>query len=250
MSTGCKTKGTRYFEFIFICSPSLSEDEVEKCIDEVNGWMSAETIEMQRVEKWGRKRLAYPVKKHNEGWYVLLHVQGPGTGLAEVERRMRISDKYLTFLAVRIDNVAGAMEYRDVRIKRRAKQEEERAVRAAERAEREAVRKKAEAEKAVKDEAAAVKKAAEDAVKAEAAAAEALAAAEAAPAAEEAAPAAPEAAPVATEAAPAAPEAAPVAAEAAPAAEEAAPAAEETPADVPAEAADAGEPKDESEEQS
>ena len=135
----------RMYETIFISPPSLSEEAVEKVIGEVQDTLSSRGAEVIRIEKWGRKRLAYPIRKHDEGWYVLMHVKGSGDALQEVERRMRISENVIKYLTVRLDDVSGAVAASEQRIVRLAQQEEDRRVRAAERAARE------EAERQVPD---------------------------------------------------------------------------------------------------
>jgi small subunit ribosomal protein S6 len=127
----------RMYEHIFISPPNLSEEAMEKVIGDVQETLSSQGAEIIRLEKWGRKRLAYPIRKHDEGWYVMLHVKGPGDALQEVERKMRISENFIKYLTVRLDDVAGAVEASEQRIVRMAQQEEERRVRAAERAARE-----------------------------------------------------------------------------------------------------------------
>ena len=127
----------RYYETIFITPPELSEDEVEKVITDVKDIFASRGAEVERIERWGRRRLAYPVKKKEEGWYVLLQIMGSGAAVQEVERRLRINENVIKYLSVRLDDVAGAVPYRTERIERLARQEEERKVRASERAQRE-----------------------------------------------------------------------------------------------------------------
>jgi small subunit ribosomal protein S6 len=135
----------RYYETIFISPPNMAEDEVEKVVNDVKEIFASRGAEVERIERWGRRRLAYPIKKFDEGWYVLLQVKGNGDAVQEVERRLRISEQVIKYLSVRLDDVAGAVEYRQQRIERIARQEEERKLRATERAQRE------EAERVPKD---------------------------------------------------------------------------------------------------
>jgi small subunit ribosomal protein S6 len=135
----------RYYETIFITPPQLGEDDVEKVITDVKDIFASRGAEVERIERWGRRRLAYPIKKQEEGWYVLLQVKGNGDAVQEVERRLRISEQVLKYLSVRLDDVSGAVAHRQERIERLARHEEERKVRAAERAQRE------EAERVARD---------------------------------------------------------------------------------------------------
>ena len=167
--TTSNPKARRIFETVFISPPTLSETEFDSVVDTVTGHFTENGGEIKRTEKWGRKKMAYEIKRHSEGWYALLQLEAPGTAVAEVERRMRLSDKVIRFQTVRLDDVAGALEASEARIVRLAKEAEERAVREAERAVRDAERAKADA---VREAERAAKEAAKAAEAAEAAAKE------------------------------------------------------------------------------
>lgn len=127
----------RFYETVFISPPHLGEDAVEKVIQDVQDAFVARGAEIVRIERWGRRRLAYRIAKQNEGWYVLLQVKGPSGAVEEVERKMRINEDVIKYLTVRLDDVAGAVQHASDRIVRLAREEEERKIRAAERAQRE-----------------------------------------------------------------------------------------------------------------
>ncbi|MCI0477220.1 MAG: 30S ribosomal protein S6 [Anaerolineales bacterium] len=55
---------------------------------------------------WGRRRLAFPIKKNNDAYYTTLYVTLPGTGVRTVERQLKLSDDVLRFLFVRVDKLA------------------------------------------------------------------------------------------------------------------------------------------------
>ena len=93
----------RVYEFLFIVDPNLGEPEVDALTAQVQGYVEKEGGKIQKVEKWGKKRLAYPIGKNREGSYVLMIANAPGSSISEVERRMRVTDGILRFLAIRID---------------------------------------------------------------------------------------------------------------------------------------------------
>ena len=93
----------RVYEILFIADPNLGEPEVDTLTALVQGYAEKEGGRIQKVEKWGKKRLAYVVKKQREGSYVLLSVEGGATLMKEVERRLRVTDGVLKFLTVRVD---------------------------------------------------------------------------------------------------------------------------------------------------
>ncbi len=94
----------RLYEILFIADPTLGEPEFEALVELVQGYIEKEGGRIERVEKWGKKRLAYLVKKHREGYYVLFVVGGEGSILREVERRLRVTAGIIKFISVRVDD--------------------------------------------------------------------------------------------------------------------------------------------------
>jgi small subunit ribosomal protein S6 len=93
----------RVYEILFIADPNLGEPEVDTLTTTVQGYIEKEGGKVEKVEKWGKKRLAYPIKKHRDGSYVLLVVDGKPALVHEVERRMRVTDGLIKFITVRVD---------------------------------------------------------------------------------------------------------------------------------------------------
>ena len=119
------------YELLFIADPTLGEPEVDTLTEQIQTHIENEGGRIQKVEKWGKKRLAYLVKKHREGYYVLLVIEGAGSLLKEVERRIRVSDGVIKFTTVRVDEELRKAERRKAR---RAKTEEKKRARVAARA--------------------------------------------------------------------------------------------------------------------
>lgn len=116
----------RTYEILFIADPNLGEPEVDTLTTTVQGFVEKEGGRITKVEKWGKKRLAYIVHKHREGSYVLLTVDGPAALVKEVERRIRVTDGVIKFITVRVDEELRKAEGRKARraaeeAKRRAK---------------------------------------------------------------------------------------------------------------------------------
>ena len=76
------------YEVLFIADPNLGEPEVDALTAQVQGFIEQAGGKLQKVEKWGKKRLAYDVKRHREGSYVLVVAEGGGGLIKEVERRL------------------------------------------------------------------------------------------------------------------------------------------------------------------
>ena len=93
----------RIYEILFIADPNLGEPEVDALAAQVQGFVEKDGGKLQKMEKWGKKRLAYDVRRHREGYYVLLVVEGTGAMVKEVERRLKVTDGIIRFLTVRVD---------------------------------------------------------------------------------------------------------------------------------------------------
>jgi len=116
----------RVYELIFIADPGLSEADVDALTAQVQGFVEKDGGRVTKLEKWGKKRLAYVVKRQREGYYVLLVVEGGSALIKEVERRIRVTDGILRFLSVRVDE---ELRKADGRKARRAAEEAKRRAR-------------------------------------------------------------------------------------------------------------------------
>lgn len=113
----------RVYEILFIADPNLGEPEVLALTTQVQGFAEKEGAKVQKVEQWGKKRLAYVIGKHREGSYVLLVVEGNAHLVKEVERRIRVTDGVIKFMTVRVDE---ELRKADRRKARRAVEDEKR----------------------------------------------------------------------------------------------------------------------------
>ena len=113
----------RVYEILFIADPNLGEPEVDALTEHVQGYAEKEGARIQKVEKWGKKRLAYNIRKHQEGYYVLIVVEGKASIVKEVERRIRVTDGVVKFITVRVDEDLRKAESRRAQ---RAKEEAKR----------------------------------------------------------------------------------------------------------------------------
>jgi small subunit ribosomal protein S6 len=90
------------YEVMFIVRPDVTEEDLEKVIAQMESTVSATGGKVEKVEKMGRRRLAYRVSRFREGLYVLFTLEG-GDTVKEFERRLKVSDAVIKFLTVRID---------------------------------------------------------------------------------------------------------------------------------------------------
>ncbi|MEX2303323.1 MAG: 30S ribosomal protein S6 [Bryobacterales bacterium] len=95
----------RIYEVIFILKPELPEEEIDQVIELVKNTITSDGGTIDKVDKWGKRRLAYRVQRNTEGYYVLVQysLEGKAAVAKEVERRLRVSDPVIKFLTVRID---------------------------------------------------------------------------------------------------------------------------------------------------
>jgi small subunit ribosomal protein S6 len=102
----------RVYEVIFILRPDVPEEEIEQVVEQVKTAITSGGGTVDKVDQWGKRRLAYRVKRNTEGYYVLVQYSlETNAALAkEVERRLRVSDPVMKFLTVRIDEDLKRME--------------------------------------------------------------------------------------------------------------------------------------------
>jgi small subunit ribosomal protein S6 len=93
----------RNYEIMFIVDPNMPEDEVDQLNGQVEALITEAGGTVENVEKLGRRRLAYEIQRHGEGFYVLFRVAADGNIVKEVERRFRVMDAVLRYLTVRVD---------------------------------------------------------------------------------------------------------------------------------------------------
>ncbi len=112
---------TRTYEVMFIVRPDIEEADLDKLVE---GFMAVVTTgggEASILEKPSRRRLAYTVRKFNDGMYVLLNVTADGPLVAELERRLRVTEQVIKFITVRTDEenkrLAKVKAIRDTKVK-------------------------------------------------------------------------------------------------------------------------------------
>jgi small subunit ribosomal protein S6 len=114
----------RSYEIMFIVRPDIEEAEIDKIVETFSGYVTGGGGSIKQTEKMGRRRLAYTVRKFNDGFYILLIVESPASLIHEIERRLRVSEQVIKFITVRTDEedkrVAKIKKHRDAHVKRSA----------------------------------------------------------------------------------------------------------------------------------
>jgi small subunit ribosomal protein S6 len=112
----------RHYEIMFIVRPDVPDEDVDKLIAQMEGVVTSSASKVEKVEKMGRRRLAYRVHKHREGFYILFRLEGTGEMVKEFERRLKVADAVIRFLTVRIDEDLGRAEkFKALRAKQESK---------------------------------------------------------------------------------------------------------------------------------
>ena len=110
----------RTYEVMYMIDPDTADDKIAKLNEAVGNLIKKEGGDVVRMDDIGRKRLAYPIQKKEEGYYVLFEIEGTGQEIAELERRMRVNDMIMRYLTVRVDEDRKAAEKRKAKREARA----------------------------------------------------------------------------------------------------------------------------------
>ena len=94
----------RNYEIGFVIDPEATEEDVKKVIDSVVEIIKKAKGNIENVDEWGRRRLAYSIKGHNEGIYTFITADMEGSVYFEIERRLKLSEKVMRFIINRLDD--------------------------------------------------------------------------------------------------------------------------------------------------
>ena len=93
----------RTYELMFIVRPDMTDEDLDKLIATLESAVTSSSGKVVKVEKMGKRRLAYAVRRFFDGIYILLTIEGGGAAVHELERRLRVTEPVIKFLTVRID---------------------------------------------------------------------------------------------------------------------------------------------------
>ena len=91
----------RDYELVYIVRPSAGEEELTALNERVQGWISAEGGEVQKLTPWGRRRLAYPIDRFRDGTYVAINFRGGPQSVTGIERNLKLSEDVIRYMLVR-----------------------------------------------------------------------------------------------------------------------------------------------------
>ena len=91
------------YENLYVITPELEEEAIKAIIEKFSGIITANGGEIESVDEWGKRRLAYAINYKTEGYYVLMYITAPSDLPRELERNLQISDSVLRYLVVRFE---------------------------------------------------------------------------------------------------------------------------------------------------
>jgi len=93
----------RNYEVMYIIKPDVEEEQVNALVEKFKGLTEAQGAEVTKLDKWGKRRLAYEINKLREGIYVLMQFKAESAAAQELDRVMKITDEVLRHMIVRED---------------------------------------------------------------------------------------------------------------------------------------------------
>src|SRR5215471_19023257 len=100
----------RAYEVMFIVRPDVTEEDLDKLVSTLQNHATSAGAAVKNAEKMGKRRLAYDVKKFQEGQYVLFTLNADGKVIHELERRLRVTEQVIKFITVRTDEEQQRLE--------------------------------------------------------------------------------------------------------------------------------------------
>lgn len=95
----------RDYELVVVLSPSLGDEGFPASIERINGVIQGNGGEIKNVDQWGRRRLAYPIKRNLEGYYAVTKFAAEPTAIRPLENNLDLAEDVLRHLVIKLDNI-------------------------------------------------------------------------------------------------------------------------------------------------
>jgi small subunit ribosomal protein S6 len=96
----------RTYELVLVVSPEVGDEGLPATLDRVNGYIQERGGEVKQVDQWGKRRLAYPIKKQAEGYYIVTHFDIEPQAVRSLEGSLQLSEDVLRHLVTRVEETA------------------------------------------------------------------------------------------------------------------------------------------------
>ena len=93
----------RKYETIYILEAGLDADATKEMVEKFKGIIEAQGGQIQSIDEWGKRRLAYPIDDHREGYYVLMHYEANPEAVQDLERIFKITNGLVRYLIINKD---------------------------------------------------------------------------------------------------------------------------------------------------
>ena len=111
-----------HYELMVIYSPSLTEDEQRQQFTQVEELLNHENARMNWVDHWGKRKLAYPVKKQRQGFYDWFYFELDPGRISEIDRKLKMSEVILRFMIIKMEKIQVQNLFREIERKTQAAQ--------------------------------------------------------------------------------------------------------------------------------
>ncbi len=91
------------YEAMAILDANMEDEKIEAAVTKIEGIIAKNGGKVEKTDRWGKRKLAYPIKKQTMGYYALFHFQGPEESIKEMDRVLRISDEVVRHMFVAKD---------------------------------------------------------------------------------------------------------------------------------------------------
>lgn len=105
----------RTYELMYILDPTLDDAATEALIGQIEEFITKQQVTIEKTDRWGRRRLAYRIGRHHDGFYVLSALKAVPETVTELERKLRVTDGVLRFITVRMDEDVAKTERQKAR---------------------------------------------------------------------------------------------------------------------------------------
>jgi len=91
------------YEVIFILQPDLDDNTITEMVEKVQGWITDAGGVVEKVDQWGKRRLAYKIRKQREGYYVMINAQMPTEFNTQLERNLQIQESVMRYMIIQAE---------------------------------------------------------------------------------------------------------------------------------------------------